>query len=119
MIAQQGTIIVSLDHGGDMTQYLESLKSLLRDDYEFMLPAHGLAIEQPHKKVQQYIDHRLQREAKIKRVIEEGARDWRDLVARAYDDAPEAVWPLAEKSLAAHLVRLGRTDWLERRPGKG
>jgi hypothetical protein len=30
------------------------------------------------------------------------------LVARAYDDTPKALWPLALRSIEAHLIKLER-----------
>jgi glyoxylase-like metal-dependent hydrolase (beta-lactamase superfamily II) len=107
MIAARGTIVISVEHGGDMTQYLDSLRLLLDEDYDLMLPAHGLAIEDPKKKVREYIDHRLMREEKIRKAIDAGLKTTEELLEAAYDDVARELWPLAEKSLHAHLVRLG------------
>ena len=51
--------------------------------------------------------HRLQREAKITRVMQalpQGSLD--DWVAQAYDDVPERMWPVAKRSLLAHVARI-------------
>ena len=51
--------------------------------------------------------HRLAREAKILAAMQarpEGSMD--DWVALAYDDVPERVWPLAKRSMLAHVERL-------------
>jgi hypothetical protein len=48
--------------------------------------------------------HRLQREAKIARAMQaqpDGTLD--DWVAVAYDDTPERLWPVAKRSLQAHV----------------
>jgi recombination protein RecT len=51
--------------------------------------------------------HRLRREAKIlavMRALPEGSmQDW---VARAYDDVPPRMWPIAMRSLIAHVERI-------------
>jgi transposase len=51
--------------------------------------------------------HRLQREAKVARAMQaspEGSAD--DWVRLAYDDVPERLWPVAKRSLLAHVERL-------------
>jgi recombination protein RecT len=51
--------------------------------------------------------HRLAREAKVLRAMQalpQGTLD--DWVPLAYDDVPERVWPLAKRSLLAHVERL-------------
>ena len=51
--------------------------------------------------------HRLKREAKIVAAMQthpEGTLD--DWVAHAYDDTPERLWPVAKRSLMAHLERI-------------
>lgn len=112
MIANGSTIIVSLTHGGDMDDYLKSLERLLAEDYDLMIPGHGMVFfEDPKRIVRYYIEHRLKREAKVGAALEaaraEGDVSVRGLLRRAYDDTPEALWPLAEHSLRAHLKRLG------------
>ena len=61
----------------------------------------------PHEFIQQQLDHRLWREGKIKRLYDEGATTFDQLLARAYDDAPEQALPWARHSLDAHLAKLG------------
>jgi recombination protein RecT len=54
--------------------------------------------------------HRLKREAKIAaamRKLPQGTpEDWLPI---AYDDVPERMWPVAARSLAAHVERLRQT----------
>lgn len=111
MAANPGTILISPDAGGDMTQYLHSLERLLAEDFHALIPAHGLPIagDAAKEMIRNLIAHRLEREAKIKAALEAGARTTQELLERAYDDTPREVWPLAEQQLAAHLVRLGHS----------
>ena len=103
---------------GHMSDYLESLDKLLKacaqDSIEFILPAHGYVlgnVEPGHHDaadvIQRLKNHRLQREAKIlgvMRALPEGSmQDW---VERAYDDVPPRLWPVAMRSLTAHVERL-------------
>lgn len=110
MVADQGTIVVSTEHGGDMTEYLNSLERLRGEEFDFMLPAHGLGISKPKDKIRDYIKHRLEREEKVKAALAKGLRTMDELLPAVYEDVPQQAWPLAKMSLNAHLRRLGRGD---------
>jgi endoribonuclease LACTB2 len=108
MIANGSTIIISQKYGGDMDAYLRSLERMLGEDFDLMIPGHGMVFfEEPKRIVQHYIEHRLAREAKIQAALEAGERTLAGLLASAYADTPKELWPLAEHSLRAHLARLG------------
>lgn len=109
MVASVGTIIVE-PRDGDMMLYLDSLRRMASLEPGALLPAHGDVIGDPQAILSFYVAHRLMREDKVLAALEahgEAARP-SDLVARAYDDTPKAVWPLALGSLEAHLIKLGR-----------
>jgi len=100
---------------GDMTLYLESLDVLsaacAEHAIEFILPAHGHVIGgydgEAAAAIARLRTHRLQREAKILKVMQalpQGTLD--DWVAEAYDDVPERMWPVAKRSLMAHVARI-------------
>ncbi len=108
---------------GHMGDYIRSLDRLLEacaaDGIEFILPAHGYVLGnvygQPHDAadvIRRLKAHRLQREAKILRVMQahpEGSmQDW---VERAYDDVPPKLWPVAMRSLTAHVERIREMGW--------
>jgi hypothetical protein len=51
--------------------------------------------------------HRLQREAKVMQAMQampDGTPD--DWLAAVYDDVPERMWPVARRSLIAHVARI-------------
>jgi recombination protein RecT len=96
---------------GDMTAYLESLDALdaacASQGLEYILPAHGHVLPQARAAIARLKAHRLQREDKIRRVMRQlpdGTLD--DWLAHAYDDVPERIWPVARRSLLAHVQRL-------------
>ena len=96
---------------GNMNAYLDSLDLLSAacDEHgiQFILPAHGYVIGQAKAAIAQLKAHRLKREAKIAAVIEampNGTLD--DWVPLAYDDVDERIWPVAKRSLLAHVERL-------------
>jgi glyoxylase-like metal-dependent hydrolase (beta-lactamase superfamily II) len=107
MVAGVGTILI--DPGdGDMAVYLASLERMLARPAMTLLPAHGPAIPDGHGKLREYLAHRRLREARVIAALRERPRALAELVAEAYDDTPRALWPLAERSLLAHLVKLAR-----------
>lgn len=96
---------------GDMTAYLDSLDRLTAACHEhaiaFILPAHGHVLGFAREAIARLKAHRLHREAKVidaMRARPDGTPD--DWVPLAYDDTPPAVWPLALRSLLAHVDRI-------------
>ncbi len=96
---------------GDMSAYLDSLDRLsaacVAHRIDFILPAHGYVLGQARQAVDQLKAHRLRREAKIVQVMQgrpDGTLD--DWVAQAYDDVPPRMWPVAKRSLLAHVQRI-------------
>jgi recombination protein RecT len=96
---------------GNMSDYLDSLDALSaacdRHGIDFILPAHGYVLGAAKPAIAKLKAHRLQREAKVLRAMRErpgGTMD--DWVALAYDDVPPRMWPVAQRSLLAHVQRL-------------
>ncbi|OQW88232.1 MAG: MBL fold metallo-hydrolase [Rhodoferax ferrireducens] len=100
---------------GDMNDYLDSLDvlkcSCVELGVKFILPAHGYVIGGPDDEALAAItrlkNHRLQREAKVMAAMQalpDGTPD--DWLALAYADVPERMWPVAKRSLLAHLARI-------------
>jgi len=96
---------------GDMTAYLDSLDKLdaacAAAGADFILPAHGHVLGQARQAIAHLKAHRLAREAKVRAAMQErpgGSMD--DWVALAYADTPPALWPLAKRSMQAHVDRL-------------
>jgi recombination protein RecT len=96
---------------GDMTAYIDSLDLLTAACHtygiEFILPAHGYVLGFAEKAIAHLKAHRLQREAKVMAVMQArprgGLDDWVEL---AYDDVPPRMWPVAKRSLLAHVQRI-------------
>jgi len=96
---------------GNMNAYLESLDQLSDacDEHgiSFIAPAHGYVIGEAKTAIAQLKAHRLKREAKIVGVMQaqpEGSMD--DWVKLAYDDVDPRIWPVAKRSLMAHVERI-------------
>ena len=96
---------------GNMTDYLDSLDALSiacdRHGIEFILPAHGYVLGSAKDAIARLKAHRLQREAKVLAAMRQrpgGSLD--EWVELAYDDVPPRMWPVAQRSLLAHVQRL-------------
>jgi glyoxylase-like metal-dependent hydrolase (beta-lactamase superfamily II) len=115
MVASVGTIIVE-PYDGDMLLYLESLRKMSTLEPTALLPAHGGVIKEPQAILSFYIEHRLMREKKVLDALKARGKPSRPrhLVADAYSDTPKHLWPLALRSIEAHLIKLEREGTIEK-----
>lgn len=103
----QGSTVVINPPDGDMRAYLASLEKLLAEDIAIIAPAHGFLIGEPHKELRRLIAHRLSREAKVRRALEQhGPATLDALVPVVYDDVSSRMHRWAARSLSAHLDKL-------------
>ncbi|MFM9879009.1 MAG: MBL fold metallo-hydrolase [Burkholderiaceae bacterium] len=96
---------------GHMGDYLHSLDVLAaacqQHAAEYIAPAHGYVMGHAVQAIAQLKAHRLQREAKIARAMQAAPQAapeaWLPL---AYDDVPRSLWPIAMRSLLAHVAHI-------------
>jgi glyoxylase-like metal-dependent hydrolase (beta-lactamase superfamily II) len=105
LVASEGTILIDPHDGGDMVQYLASLRKLASLDLAAIVPAHGPVLHEPVAVAEHYVRHRLAREAKVLAALATPAT-MQEIVERAYDDTPRGLWPIALRSAEAHLRKL-------------
>ena len=105
LVAGVGTILIDPDDG-DMATYLASLERLLASDVGALLPAHGPVIGDGPDKLRGYLAHRRLREERVLAALRPEPRALAPVCAVAYADTPSWLWPLAERSLLAHLDKL-------------
>jgi glyoxylase-like metal-dependent hydrolase (beta-lactamase superfamily II) len=91
---------------GSLSAYLDSLRRLRELDLEVLCPGHGPYVWDPHRKLDEYIDHRLDRERRLVAALEAGLRDRDDLLDEVWADAPGELRPAAALTLEAHLEKL-------------
>jgi len=106
MVAGVGTILIDPAEG-DMSVYLASLERMM-GRARVLLPAHGPVITDADAKLREYVAHRMMREGRVVAALEAGRAKPDALVALAYADTPRPLWPVAERSLLAHLAKLAR-----------
>ena len=104
-----GSVFVS-PGGGGMAAYLDSLRRLRELDLEVIAPGHGPFVWDPRAKIDEYLEHRLERERRVIAAIEDGARSRDELLDRAWDEVPFDEAPVlrqaAGMTLDAHLEKL-------------
>ncbi len=101
-----GTIVIDPPEG-NMDDYLASLRRARDLAPRTLFPGHGPTILDAAGKLDEYVEHRLWREGRIREAWEAGLRRPAEMLATVYDDVPRAAWPLAERQILAHLERLG------------
>jgi glyoxylase-like metal-dependent hydrolase (beta-lactamase superfamily II) len=101
-----GTIVIPATRGGNLRQYLDSLR-LVRDlSPRRLLPGHGPIIDRPRTIIDDYLRHRERREAQIVDALREGAATPDAIAARVYGQLDPAIAPAAAESVLAHLIKL-------------
>lgn len=114
MVASVGTILIDVSDDGDMDEYIAQLARLAQMRPTKLLPAHGDPIDDAVARLEFYVRHRLAREAKVLAALKSSPTTLEAIVAEAYDDTPQAAFPLAERSARAHLARLVKHGQVER-----
>lgn len=104
-----GTTVIP-EHGGDLLDYMDSLRHLLELEPAVLYPAHGPAIHDASGKIREYIAHRELREDQIIDLLNQGVSEVTDMVERMYADVPKFLHPAAGTSVRSHLRKLEREN---------
>lgn len=105
LVLGAGTTVVP-EEGGGLIEYMASLRKLLPLDLAVIYPAHGPAIREPYKKLNDYIAHRELREQQILDAMKAGLAEIPIMVKRIYSDVPEFLHGAAGNSVLSHLNKL-------------
>jgi glyoxylase-like metal-dependent hydrolase (beta-lactamase superfamily II) len=105
----EGSVFISPGEGS-LAAYLDSLRRLRELDLETLCPGHGPFVDDPRAKLDEYIEHRLERERKVIAALESGARTRDEILDQAWDDVDLDAAPFlrdaAGATLQAHLEKL-------------
>jgi glyoxylase-like metal-dependent hydrolase (beta-lactamase superfamily II) len=91
---------------GDMTDYMKSLALLMDRDDAIYYPAHGPAVQKPHRLVRGMMGHRKQREGQILRLLERKLGAIPSMVSEMYKGVDPRLHGAAGRSVLAHLIDL-------------
>lgn len=105
VIGAPGTVIIDPPEG-DMAAYMASLGKILDLHAETLFPGHGSPQGAADLRIQALLDHRRQRERRVIAALSAEPHTLASLVEKAYADTPRDLWPYAERSLLAHLIKL-------------
>lgn len=105
LMAGFGTIVIDPPQG-HMATYFASLKRMHALPVTALFPAHGPVMANAKAKIQEYLDHRLERETNILAAWNHGHREPAAIVKSVYTDVAPAMHSLAERSVIAHLEKL-------------
>lgn len=100
-----GTTVIPRE-GGNLTEYMASLRRLKQLPLERIYPGHGPVIEDGRAKVEEYIAHRMERETQVLATMADGPLSVMEMVRVIYRDYPENLYPAAAQSVLAHLDKL-------------
>ena len=105
-VVGSGSVLIAPPEG-NMKNYLASLERIKNlPNLRFLCGSHGAAMIDAKGKIENYIEHRLEREREILEAIENGAKTPREIVEKVYRNVAPELWKLAEKSVEAHLEKL-------------
>ncbi|MBI3927552.1 MAG: MBL fold metallo-hydrolase [Armatimonadetes bacterium] len=107
LVSGVSTIVIEPTEG-DMALYLESLAQMRALRPRLVLPAHGPPSGPESDVFGQLIQHRLERERRVAGALSARPAAPEDLLPLAYPDLPRDLYPVAERSLLAHLIKLAR-----------
>jgi glyoxylase-like metal-dependent hydrolase (beta-lactamase superfamily II) len=112
----RGTSVVNPPEG-DLTAYLRSLRRMQALEPRVLYPGHGPTVFEAAAKLEEYVSHRAMRERQIVDALAGGPHAARDIVPGIYGEYPPDLFPVAERQVLAHLVKLEREGIVERTGG--
>jgi len=92
--------------GNSLAHYMDSLRALQAEEIELIAPGHGPWIEDPARKLADYVEHREMRERRLLDALGRGERSRAALLADAWADIPLELLPLAAMAMESHLEKL-------------
>ncbi len=104
MVSTLSTIVIDPPEG-DMARYLASLARLRALRPRTIYPAHGVPTPDGPGKIEEYLAHRREREEKVLAALARGGT-LEEITARAYQDTPPLLRPVAARSCLASLQKL-------------
>lgn len=105
LVLGEGSSFVPPD-GGSLAAYLDSLRRIRAREPELLCPGHGPWITDAVAKLDEYLEHRLERERKLLAALDGGERSRERLLDVAWDDVPAELRGVAAVVMDAHLEKL-------------
>ena len=71
-----------------MREYFDTLRRLRQLDLSALCPGHGPVVWEPHEKLDEYIEHRSDRERRLVAALDAGARSQSEMLDAAWSEVP-------------------------------
>lgn len=117
LVAGLGTVVIDPPEG-DMAQYLSQLERLKQLRVSALYPGHGPVIPEGRAKLEEYLAHRAERERQLLEALAPEGSSVEELLPLAYPDTPREMYPVAERSALATLIKLERERKVSREGGR-
>jgi glyoxylase-like metal-dependent hydrolase (beta-lactamase superfamily II) len=106
LVRRGGTIVIPASKGGNLRQYLASLRRVRDLAPRRLLPGHGPIIDEPTVIIDEYLRHRAEREAQVIAALRPGPRTPAAVAADIYGRLPAVFAAAAIDGVLAHLRKL-------------
>ena len=109
LIRLGGTIVIPASRGGNLREYLDSLRRVRALAPRRLLPAHGPIIDDPLPVIDEYIRHRLMRDQEVLSAVRAGQSTVEQITAVVYPGLSPDFAAAAADTVLAHLRYLEET----------
>jgi glyoxylase-like metal-dependent hydrolase (beta-lactamase superfamily II) len=106
LVRAGGTIVIPASKGGNLREYLASLRRVRSISPRRLLPGHGPIITDPQTVIDEYLEHRARREAQIIAALARGPRSVEEIARDVYGQLPPALVAASADSVLAHLLKM-------------
>lgn len=101
-----GTVVIPASRGGDLRQYLASLRRIRSLGPSRLFPAHGPPVEDPLALIDEYLAHREGRHRQVTELVQQGITDVERIVSSIYPALSPRLLDAARETVRAHLACL-------------
>lgn len=101
-----GTVVIPANDGGNLADYLRSLRRIRALAPGRLFPGHGPAVADARALIDEYVRHREERERQIEAALDSGCETPEAIVTQVYGDLSPALAPAAADTVLAHLAKL-------------
>lgn len=102
----QGSALLDITSGGNMTDYFQSTYKFLELAPHSLIPMHGRVNLWPKHMLCGYLKNRKDRESSVLKAIEDGKTTLFDIVATIYKDVDPGLWFAASSNVRLHVEHL-------------
>lgn len=101
----RGTTVIAPPKG-DMALYMDSLRRLGSLPLTIVCPGHGPPVKNPRQKIEELLEHRVEREVQLLALLDTSRAKVEELVQRLYPELDHRLHGMARGQILAHLIKL-------------